>query len=334
MTLLIDDPSAVANLPTPPDYNPATAGWFADRDTATGQQGTMVRAHWLNYIQGNLQQAALAAGRTVASWADFNVLRDIVQVSLAPFPQWVGGSLRFAPGVYTADNGTRISLAAVINLAAPSSGTNQWVYPVIWRNKTSGAVQITWTTVNPLTTNPSPPSGALSAWDFVIYKYPNRLNGSGQIIPTRIVGGTPRNPVIRYVNISWSGVEGSVNFTPSTWPAGETNILAVRAPNASVGNGIPAQVYNVSAAAYVPPTARFAEFYLAGSDYYTYIYQPGQSTKPLRITGGDAYLSLDTHFMGFDMELGTSQELVLETWAVTYFMMLDVRGYTVTETLP
>lgn len=321
----VDHPTAKAVAPTPPSVG--TEGFFGPFVNSSSP-ATKVPYWWFNAVQESIRNVGVAAGVTAANWSDYDWLATAIQTlnaQLAPFPRWISNQLRFYPGGYVSDSGVSIRLTSVVNLAAPT-GTSTWAYPVVWRKKSDNSTQITWHYTNsapPFTL--TPPSGVLSDWDAVVYKYPVRLNSGGNRINSIISGGTPRNPVISYVGINWGGFDDN-SFNASGFVSGDTT-----AYNQTVSTI--AGTNTLSLVNLVPPISQLVNFQLTGSDMYLKFYRPGNSSTPLRITGGDNYVNADSHFINFQALVDANREIVIERIAASLFINLDVAGFVVTEIL-
>jgi hypothetical protein len=80
--LRIDDPTAVAALPTPEVVG--TEGYFFEGDPANNKQATNVRASWLNMIQEELRAIVVAGGLTPSKTTYNQVLTAIRNIAGVP----------------------------------------------------------------------------------------------------------------------------------------------------------------------------------------------------------------------------------------------------------
>lgn len=89
----IDDPTAVAALPTPEAAG--TPGFFTEGNPGLGQAATYVRASWLNMMQQELLNVVTDAGLTPSKTV-YNQLLQALKLKYATVPQVAGvvGSVR------------------------------------------------------------------------------------------------------------------------------------------------------------------------------------------------------------------------------------------------
>ena len=165
---LTDDSTAVSALPTPAAAG--TPGYFSDGNPTTGTPATILRADFMNMLQGELNNVVVAGGLT-PSKTTYNQVLTSINTLIANAKKSVVGSMRNGRCVISTASASAVFTADEIIVQTSLSGAS---YQLSSFNKT---INLATTGAGGMDTGSAPASGFVS-----LYAIYNPTTGASSIL--------------------------------------------------------------------------------------------------------------------------------------------------------